>query len=128
MKLWKVCARHSPCVLKRAEVKAADEDAALQAFVEENLQVARERHTKNAKIVVSAIERWASSGGLDTVEILDLGDLPGEVASTPVVQAIVAAPQPEPEPVQPKRKYKPQGKKRAEEPAEEDEPYRATVV
>lgn len=88
---WKIQSRHSPCVVKQAVVAGKTEDEALQAFVDLNLVEAKERHTKNWKVLVKAIDEWVRRGGLDEVEIEAVEGVAGEVESlpTPAIDSIL---------------------------------------
>lgn len=80
---WKIQSRHSPCVVKQAVVAGKTEDEALQSFVDLNITEAKERHTKNWKVLVKAIDEWVRRGGLDEVEIEAVEGVAGEVESIP---------------------------------------------
>lgn len=80
---WKIQSRHSPCVVKQAVVAGKTEDEALQSFVDLNITEAKERHTKNWKVLVKAIDEWVRRGGLDEVEIEAVEGVAGEVESLP---------------------------------------------
>lgn len=69
MPKWKIHARHTPCPVKQAEVEAATEDAAVQAFVDLNVRSCRVKFKDGWKAAVKGIEEWVSRGGLDGLEV-----------------------------------------------------------
>jgi hypothetical protein len=72
MQHWQIQARHSPCVVKRATLRAVSEDEALKEFVRLNIETAQRRHAKNWKVVVRCIEEWMRLGGLDEVDVVEV--------------------------------------------------------